>query len=155
MSLVKITVGISGIILALILSIVASGQDFEGEHTIILTGNVRGRVAEVVELPLEGRVYRDVDLIISNMGGKRAVITIGRSSLSLEPGGSRHVEVYDLTGLIKVEFEDGEGELQVLVKAAWKEKVNPMLSLAAILVLIPSMVIAGYGLIEYVVLRRL
>ncbi|MDM7275353.1 MAG: hypothetical protein P3X22_004435 [Thermoprotei archaeon] len=155
MSLAKIVMGIAGMILALMMSIVASGQDFEGEHSVTLTGNVRGPVAEIVKLPLEGRVYTDVDLTINNTGGKRASITIGGSRIVLAPGSSKHVEVYDLTSLFKVEFEDGEGELQVVVKAAWKERVTPMLSLVSILVLMLSMIIAGYGLVEYMILRKL
>ncbi|MFN4045942.1 MAG: hypothetical protein ACK4H7_01200 [Acidilobaceae archaeon] len=155
MSLSKIVIGIAGMLIALMLSIVASGQNVEGEHTIILTGNVVGPVADIVKLPLEGRVYVDINLTIINAGEKRASITIGGSHIVLEPGSSSHVEIYDLRHPFRVEFEDGEGELQVVVKAVWKERVLPLLSLISILVLMLSMILAGYGLIEYIVLRKL
>jgi len=37
----------------------------------------------------------------------------------------------------------------------WREGVNPLLSLTAIIILIPSMIIASYGILEYIILKRL
>jgi hypothetical protein len=109
---------------------------------------------ELLNITLD-RSYRNVTITISNVGGSWLNVAIGDRQLKLEPGGSTNVKVENLLEVISFNFESSLGRAEVTVYAIWREGVNLLLSLTAIIILIPSMIIASYGILEYIVLKRL
>jgi hypothetical protein len=63
--------------------------------------------------------------------------------------------VENLLEVISFNFESSLGRAEVTVYTIWREGVNLLLSLTAIIILVPSMIIASYGILEYIVLKRL
>jgi len=155
LSLAKIALGLAGILAAFTLSVIGSGWDTVGApYTLTVESNVSKRAFELLNITLD-RSYRNVTITISNVGGSWLNVAIGDRQLKLEPGGSTNVKVENLLEVISFNFESGLGRAEVTVYTIWREGVNPLLSLTAIIILIPSMIIASYGILEYIVLKRL
>ena len=154
MGLAKIVLGLAGILLAFTLSVIASGRDVEGApYTVVVEFNVSKRAFELLNITLD-RPYRNVTIKVSNTGASKLAMSIDAKRLELEAGGVIHVKLDNLLEMISLKFESRLGRAEVTVYTTWREGVNPLLSLIAILILVPSMIVAGYGIVEYVVLRR-
>jgi hypothetical protein len=155
LSLAKIALGLAGILAAFTLSVIASGWDTVGApYTLTVESNASKRAFELLNITLD-RSYRNVTITISNVGGSWLNVAIGDRQLKLEPGGSTNVRVENLLEVISFNFESSLGRAEVTVYTIWREGVNLLLSLTAIIILIPSMIIASYGILEYIVLKRL
>ena len=154
MGLAKMALGLAGILLAFMLSVIASGRDVEGApYTIAVEFNVSKRAFELLNITLD-RPYRNVTIKISNIGASKLTMGINDKQLELKAGDVIYVKLDNLFEIISLNFESKLGRAELTVYTTWREGVNPLVSLMAILILVPSMIVAGYGIIEYVVLRR-
>ncbi len=152
--MIKVVVGLAGILVAFILSVIASGWDVEGTpYTVSLESNISKRVFELLNITLD-RPYKNVTLKISNTGVGGLSVTLGVKRLELDPGGLGYIRVDNLLETISFNFESRLGRAEVTVYTTWREGVNPFISVIAIVILVPSMILAGYGIIEHVILRR-
>jgi len=151
--LLKVLAGIAGMFLALALSVAGSGRDEALEpYTVVFNSNSRGLTAKMLGLSLD-RSYTNVTVELVNRGSSLAHVTIGSFNVTLAPSQSVSTSISDLLNLMEVSFVGGGGLLEARVYAVARVNVNPLLSIAALIVLLLSMVVAGYGLVEYILSR--
>ncbi len=154
MSVAKITLGLTGILVAFILSIIASGWDVIGiPYTIVFEFNTSKRAFELLNITLD-KPYTNVTIGISNTGDSKLNVAIGVRQFMLNPGDLVYVNIDNLLEIISLNFESRSGRAEVTVYTKWREGVKPIVSVLAILILVPSMIVASYGILEYVVLKR-
>jgi len=151
--LLKVLAGIAGMFLALALSIAGSGRDEALEpYSVVFNSTSRGLTAKMLGLSLD-RSYTSVTVELVNRGSSLAHITIGSFNATLAPSQSVSTSISNLLEVMEVSFGGGGGLLEARVYAVARVNVNPLLSIAALIVLLLSMVVAGYGLVEYILSR--
>ena len=151
----KVAGGFVGLLIALSLSLLASGVEREWEpREVVFREDRAGRAHELLGLQLNV-VYVNVTVLMKNRGEGSALVKVGNSSFSVKPSGRARVELEDLTDPMAIRFEGGTGELGMEVYVRAREGVKPGLAVLAIFVLLLSMLLGAYGLVEYAVLRRL
>ncbi|MEN2999918.1 MAG: hypothetical protein ABDH61_05025 [Acidilobaceae archaeon] len=150
----KMAAGFVGLLIALALSLVASGVEREWEpRELVFSEDKVGRAHELLGLQLNV-VYVNVTLLARNVGGSSVVVKVGNASFSLEPASKVKVELRDLTDPMAIRFGEGARELRLELYVRVREGVRPGLSVLSIFVLLLSLLLGAYGLVEYTVLRR-
>lgn len=153
--LFKVVIGLAGLILAFILSVVASGVDVVWEpYTVLFSSDSSGYAASLLKLPL-GKAYRNVTVLFENIGYSSVRVSLDGYEFTLAHSASRVISLDNLLSRLEVDFIGGSGDLRVTVFVVSREGIKPYLSLLSIAILLVSMVIAGYGIVEYVLGRRL
>lgn len=151
----KTIAGFVGLLIALALSLTASGVEREWEpRELLFSRDEVGRAHELLGLPLNV-VYVNVTAVARNVGESSVLLKVGNTSLVLQPTSTARVELKDLTDPVAIKFGEGAKELRVELYVRVREGVRPALSVLAILILLLSMILGAYGLVEYAVLRRI
>jgi len=151
--LLKVLAGVTGMLLALALSIAGSGRDEVLEpYSVVFNSTTKGLIAKMLRLSLD-RSYTSVVVELVNRGSSLAYVTIGSFNTTLAPSQSVSISISNLLDVMEVSFGGGGGLLEARVYAVARVNVNPLLSIAALIVLLLSMIVAGYGLVEYILSR--
>ncbi|MCX8195544.1 MAG: hypothetical protein N3F67_00440 [Acidilobaceae archaeon] len=149
----KVALGFLGLLLSLLIAVYAGGRerDLEVREVTFLTDS-QGRAYRLFGLPL-GLVYVNVSVKLENLGNSSAEVKVRGRPLLLPPLAKAFLELEDLTDLVHVSFEGGRGELRATVYARVREGVRPALSLLALVLILLSLIVGAYGIVEHA-LRR-
>jgi len=157
LGLPKVIVGVIGLIVALILSIVASGRDVELEpYKVEVVPPLRGSLDKVLDLNPD-RAYLNLTLLVKNNGMTRCYLNLGKQSYTINPLESVVITVVRVDELVSLECPTSNGErgsVTLVVYGMVREGVNVLLSLIALLTMLLSLVIGGVGVVEFIIGRE-
>lgn len=152
--LFMIAFGISGMLLAFLLSLAGSGRIVERELSAEITGEDRRRLYEVLGIT-GGLVDSKIVLIIENRGSASALVSLGENRLEIGAGQTVKAEIVSVEERISVSWLGEGGTIRLIASVAVREGIRPELSIIAMIVFFISMIIATVGMIEAIIMRRL
>lgn len=145
--------GVSGMVVAFLLSLAGSGSVVERDIAVEVVGEKKQRAYEL--LGISGVVAGSkVELSIRNKGPSGALIELNGKRAEVAPGEIVRFELDSMESYISISWLGEKGVAEVSARVAVREGIRPALSLLAMLVLIISMVVATAGIIEIIVMRK-
>lgn len=151
----KLVLGFTGMVLASVLSLLASGEVVSGApYNVTVNVPLEGRAYDILGLDVS-RIYTNITVILLNGMSSELIVRVDSDTLKVDPGGFARINVLRVDSRISLESANGvSGNVDLVVYTMWREGVNPALSIIALILFLLSMMLASLGLVEVILSRR-